>query len=73
MFGKNRRMQTTSTKIARLKRTLRRNEDVLERIRQLVSTGECPPRMEDYLIDLVNKDKEEAIAELRRLEESNPG
>jgi len=61
-------MQSTSTKIAYLKRMLRRLEDEKKRIDQLVSSGELSQQASVIAKQLTTKRRDQLMAQLKDLE-----
>jgi len=62
-------MQTRSTRIAYLKRMLRRSEGEARRIEQMISTGDLQPSEPAlFVVESLIKDRESMTEELRRLE-----
>ncbi len=66
-------MVTKNTRIAYLKRMLKRLEGEDKRIQQLVSSGKLSPEGGELGIKQVRKNRKELLSELQRLEsESSP-
>lgn len=66
-------MPSRSTRIADLRRMLRRLEGKDARVQQLVSAGDLSPQGAELTIKLVKKSRQELREELNRLEGSDNG
>jgi hypothetical protein len=65
-------MQSKSTKIAYLKRMLKRLEGEDTRLQNLVSRGELTRPAAELAVQQLNHSRDELLAELRKLEPENP-
>jgi hypothetical protein len=65
-------MQSKSTKIAYLKRMLKRLEGEDTRLQNLVSGGELTRQAAEVAVQQLNHSRDELLAELRKLELDNP-
>ena len=65
-------MQSKSTKIAYLKRMLKRLEGEDTRLQNLVSCGELTQQAAELAVQQLNHSRDELRAELRKLQLDNP-
>ena len=65
-------MQSKSTRIASLKRMLKRLEGEDVRLRSLISDEDLTPQAAELAVQQLNKSRNELLAELRELEPDNP-
>jgi hypothetical protein len=65
-------MQSKSTKTAYLNRMLKRLDGEDVRLQNLVSAGELTRQAADLAVHQLNHNRDELLAELRKLEPGNP-